>query len=89
MKTIWKFQFEIADVIEIDMPKVIEILHFEIQGDVPCIWAIVNPVIPLKPKQFRLFGTGHPIREDNLKYIGTSMHRGGELVWHLFEVKEE
>lgn len=61
----------------------------EVQDGSPYIWACVNPSAKSEPRQFRLYGTGHPIEEDCLlKFIGTFQLFGGRLVYHLFEEVE-
>lgn len=88
MKEIWKYKVELVDYPEITMKKDAEILHFDSQAENPCLWCLVEPSKSNEKKKFRLAGTGHPIKEDNLKYIGTCQLRGGGLIFHLFELLE-
>ena len=86
MKTIWKFGFDIEDQITIKMPKGAEILSVQTQNGGPQLWALVDDAaIPSEPRRFELYGTGHPFREGEQKFIGTFQLHGGSLVFHLFE----
>lgn len=86
MRTIWKYPIVAQDYFEIEMPKDAEVLCVQLQHDTPCIWALVDPEKKRETKRFRLAGTGHLIKEENLKYIGTFQLYEGELVFHLFEL---
>ncbi len=88
MKTIWKYEFEISDNIIIRMPADAEILCVQMQNDIPCIWAKVNPEKSLINRKFKMYGTGHPITEKIgffEKYIGTIQKFNGKLIFHIFE----
>jgi hypothetical protein len=85
---VWKFPIEYNDKIEVEMPAGASLLHAAEQGGVPCIWALVDPSVDKEIRKFRLAGTGHPINihVDKLVHVGTFLIRGGQLVFHLFEV---
>jgi hypothetical protein len=73
-------------IFEHDMPEDAEILCFQVQQDVPCIWARVDVDAPTVPRKFALVGTGHVAPSlGQAKYIGTCQMYDGTLVWHLFE----
>jgi hypothetical protein len=83
--TIWKFLFSIQDEFELEMPDTPFPLTVQLQDDVPCMWAIVNPNAPKAKKRFRVYGTGHPIGElSGQHYIGTIQQNG--FVWHIFSL---
>ena len=85
MKTIWKFQLSIEDIVSLEMPKGARVLHFGTQGLNPVLWVLVDPSATVESRRFRIVGTGHEINdEDTLSYIGTVMCLQG-LVFHLFE----
>lgn len=89
MKRIYKYHVRIDDVQTIDLPQGAQVLSVQVQDGIPYIWACVNPSAKSEPRQFRLYGTGHPIEEDCLlKFIGTFQIFGGRLVYHLFEEVE-
>ena len=85
MRTIWKYNFEITDVLAIEMPRGAEIIHIDTQSDVPSLWALVDPEAGKEGRRFRIFGTGHPIDSSTLSYLGTFQTNGGQLVFHVFE----
>jgi hypothetical protein len=82
-KVIWKYPVELRERQSIPMPEGAEILRFDAQGEQPMLWALVDPQKPPEPRHLRLAGTGHPISENGLKYIGSCFQ--GPFVWHLFE----
>ena len=89
MKTIWKYCVQVEDRFEVQMPKGAEVITVQMQGDVPCIWALVDPAQEMEPRRFRLAGTGHSL-PDNINlfgYLGT--FQPGALVFHLFEILPE
>lgn len=81
MNAIWKFPLT-SEETEIEAP-IEQFLTVQIQNDVPCIWAIVNPDrIPRKFKVMVL-GTGWEYQKiDPSKYIGTFQSEGH--AWHCF-----
>ena len=87
-KTIWKYDVPMEDYFEIDMPKDAQILTVQTQNGEPKLWALVNlDITILEKRKFRHSGTGHPITDDNMDYIGTYQLHGGGLIFHVFEVK--
>ena len=90
MNTVYKYQIEIDDYFELDLPKNAIILKADIQFNKPVLWALIDPKEDKKEKRvFRFAGTGHPIKEDieKLKYINTFQVQGGMSIFHIFEIK--
>ena len=99
MKTIWKFEFEVDDDIEIEMPEYAQVLHVDVQfqrdpnarvgepaiHEVPCIWARVDTERPMVKRRFLLAGTGHPLPDASLEHLGSFKMAQDRLVFHLFE----
>lgn len=83
---IFKYPVELFEC-EIEIPNNVRILSFQLQNDVPTIWALVNENEEKIKRHFRFFGTGEYLPEDILKnvYIGTVIIKG--YVWHLWEGK--
>jgi hypothetical protein len=79
-----------VDEFKLELPVGAKILSIKEQRGVACVWALVeiDPEIPNEVRRFRLAGTGHPILvdPDELKFVGSVLLRGGDLVFHLFEV---
>ena len=69
------------------MPQGAEILTVQTQGQIPCLWALVDPEAPTELRIIELYGTGDPFHEGSKprKYIGTCQIKGGESVFHVFE----
>lgn len=86
MRTIWKYECIIDDNFDIEMPSGAKILTFQEQYGKLCIWCLVNPDMPKESRKFRLAGTGHPIEEKDIEYIGTVRLAKDTLILHLFEV---
>lgn len=86
MKTIYKYKIGPEGLrFRIDMPQSAQILTLKMQGDDPCIWALVDTERAPEPRFFTIYGTGHPMPEDSGQYVGTFLIEGGILVFHLFE----
>lgn len=88
MATIWKFRLHPADVQAVEMPFESEILCCDVQAGQMYLWAKVNPENPIRPRQIAIYGTGHPMANCDLKYIGTVQLEKGSLVFHVFERPE-
>jgi hypothetical protein len=83
-KKVFKYSFEINDVITLDLPKDSEILSAQIQNGIPCMWVLVEEKAPLKKRTFKLFNTGVQIKEPGmLDYVATIQN--GAIVFHIFE----
>lgn len=86
-KTIWKFELEPFG--EVLMPVGSEILHVAAQGDTACLWALVDPAAEKEPRGFIVAGTGHPLPDMAMEYVGTFHLYGGALVFHVFELEKD
>lgn len=86
-KSIWKFPFPIEDEFVLEMPRYAKILHVQMQGNAPCIWALVDVDAPKVKRKFALRGTGHPCEDlGAAEFIGTFFaFTDGSLVFHLFD----
>ena len=86
MKAIWKFEVPIEYKFSLSMPRGAEIIAFQTQRYMACIWAIVTTEEEkLEERKFVIYGTGHELRPNPGRYIGTIQNGG--YVWHLFEIK--
>jgi len=83
--TIWKYITH-DTATSFDMPDGARILHAGEQHGQICVWALVDPSAPLKPRVIKVVGTGWLFTESNLTYIGTVTLEDGALVFHVFEV---
>ncbi len=82
---IYKYPFHVGYSQNIAMPFGYRVLAVQMQGDLPCLWAMVNPEKPSHDVEIRVFGTGHPLPDGigDACYLGTFQH--GVFVWHVFE----
>ncbi len=89
MKTTHKFPLAVADLQKVGMPKDSTILTVQIQRGIPCLWALVDTNKAGEERFIRIIGTGHPVPEDILRYIGTFQLQEGNFIGHVFEAKRE
>ena len=86
MKSIYKYTLLTTDETILDLPLNSEILSVKEQfGDI-CIWVKVDlGESTLESRKFVIYGTGHKIDKDNLKFIDTVVLFNGSFVLHVFE----
>ena len=87
MKTIWKYALKIDTyTTTLQIPAGAELLHVAAQNDVPCLWFLLDPNMPLRDRHFNVCGTGW---EKIPEYISKTDYAGtvliGPYVWHIFE----
>lgn len=82
---VWKFEFPVADTVEIKMPKGARILSVGTQRERHiCLWALVDTSAPDVARTLYVRGTGHEVVPKIAQhYLGTVMD--GQFVWHVFE----
>ena len=85
MQTIYKYPLQLTDEQEIHMPKGAKILTIQTQKGYPCLWVQVDDKQPQTPRTIITRGTGHPIPDSTLLYLGTYQLDGGALIFHVFE----
>lgn len=92
-KKIWKFPLEVVDTQRIKMPVGAKILTVKAQraqpgllglGEIPYLWAMVDPTAEMTERKVRIIGTGHPIGCDPGEYIDSFFLADGALVFHVF-----
>lgn len=87
MKAIWKYQLQrITDEFAFEMPEGSIGLKVMWQGDMACLWMLVDPDNPKVYTKFFIFGTGHhTIPETGVRYIDSFQQMNGQFIWHLFQ----
>ena len=85
LRTVWKFQARVSDLVSIAMPLGAEILH--VAGDGPdrlVFWALVNTTAPADMRSFHVVGTGNwcPMVGPHVATVVAP-----PFVWHIFEVR--
>lgn len=88
MKTVWKHQLVFTDLQSFDVPKGAKPLCIKSQKGIYTLWFLCDPdEKEVETMTIRVAGTGHPIEEEVISYIGTIIEFDGDLVWHFFWVK--
>lgn len=88
MITIWKFKLTEEKKQRVQMPRGAKILSAQSQRNDLCLWAMVDSTQPVVERTIICFGTGDEIKNDQLRYIGTTIFNDGYFVVHVFEVIE-
>ena len=86
MKSIWKYELKLQPEQRIEMPFEAKILTVQVQYDIPCLWALVDPDLYKVLRDICIIGTGHQFDDRGTgEYIGTFQRADGSLIWHVFE----
>lgn len=83
-RTIWKYVLEPILQQEVALPQAASILSAGFQDGVFVLWAIVEPAAQLERRTILIIGTGSPMPERILRFIGT-VQEASDTVWHIFE----
>jgi hypothetical protein len=86
-KQIWKYELQIKNLQEIEMPIGAEILTVQVQDNLPVLWALVDVQAEKERRVIEVLGTGNNIHYGmgaSRKYISTFQTIGG-FVGHVFE----
>lgn len=87
MYSIWKFNVSPGSFTAL-MPENSKVLSVQTQGGVPVMWCLVDTEEEKLLRQFITYGTGHEIKNpENQEFIGTFQIDGGNLIFHLFEIR--
>ncbi len=85
MRVVWKFPITLDEDQKIAMPKRSRVLCVQMQGVVPCIWAVCESLASYESVTVKVVGTGHEIEaEEAWSYLGTVQQGGGAYIWHVF-----
>lgn len=93
-QVVWKYKFELDDIVKIRVPKGAQPLHVEEQGYDLCVWVKCDTETEESEDLIlRIAGTGHPLavkRDEKfydprfMGYINTFFTYKGALVFHAF-----
>lgn len=90
MKRIFKYTLQITDFQKISVPKDSTILTVQMQREIPCLWVLVDTEKEYEDRFIRIIGTGNPVPEGIIRYIGTFQTlEDNWFVGHVFEVEGE
>lgn len=67
------------------LPARAKLLSVAFQGNELFLWAQVDTDRPNVERSIHVYGTGHELMDDDLKYIGTAHLDPIGLVFHVFE----
>jgi len=89
LKKIWKFPLKLTDEQEVNLPAGAEILAMQMQGEVLCMWVLVDEQVEKTKnlKTIRIIGTGYPDDVSKSEYFTTFQIPKIGIVLHVF-VKE-
>lgn len=83
MRTVWKFEIDVADRVVEQLPAGAEVIHVEASEHAGMwLWAIVDTEAPREQRVFAVRGTGQELGEVGAHIATVST---GLFVWHLFE----
>ena len=89
-QSIWKYELDIKDRVEVMMPVRSRVLSVGNQRETLCLWAIVEPGGAMVKRTFMIKGTGHPYdfrdTAHPAEFLGTVLMHEGALVWHVFDI---
>jgi hypothetical protein len=95
MITIWKFDLDVNDSVDVEMPQGAMLLAAGTQNprdpSVIQVWAMIDDTEPTVAHRFLIAGTGHDLSGPewpNARYLGTVLASNGALVWHVFDAGE-
>lgn len=83
-KRIFKYPLEIKDRQNLMVPGGVSArpVHVGAQAGVLCVWILVDTTLPIGAFPISVVGTGHPIGDDGIYYIGSAQMP--PFVWHVF-----
>lgn len=84
MKSIYKYPLDGIHVTKVKMPTGANVVKFDNQNGLYCLWAIVDTDKPMEERYFTIVGTGWELDGDEC-YVGSIQQ--GAFVWHCLEVK--
>lgn len=86
MNKVFKYPLQITGTQKILMPTYSKILCVQNQYDIPTLYVQVSSYFDHEEDiTIIIVGTGHPIPELELEYIGTVVTQKGMLVWHVYK----
>lgn len=69
----------------IPMPAGALLLTIQLQGGMPCLWALIDTERELVKRHLTIVGTGWEMQPQPGRYVGTFQTEGGRFVWHVFD----
>lgn len=85
MMSIWKWACPVADEFFASIPESAKCVHVEAQDGSGCMWWLVDTGSQPIERTFMTVGTGHPVPDIPLEYLGSYQLQDGRFVAHVFE----
>lgn len=85
MKRIFKYEIELREHQKALLPDGARFLSCQLQRDVICLWAVVDPGARHIERTIHIVGTGHEVPDLDLIHLGTVQQ--SPYVWHVFIVR--
>lgn len=89
-RVIWKYQLEVTDVQDLEIPIGSILLSVQTQNEIPCLWALIyNTEAEKEIIRLRTMGTGNPINDEDFDprdFLGTYQLKNGAFIGHVFQV---
>lgn len=83
MITVYKYPLTISSQQEISIYSQHKILSVGEQNEILCMWAQVDTDNEIVNLPILIFGTGHPMPDKNMNFVGSVLTARG-FVWHIF-----
>jgi hypothetical protein len=83
---IFKYPLKIIDEQVLELPIGAKILALKSQGELPFLWATVEPEAKTEKRTFMTYGTGHPLPADMSMHCYIDTYIVPNLVFHVFEL---
>jgi hypothetical protein len=83
---ILKWTLTVTDLQTLHIHKGAKLLKVQAQDGIPQLWALVDEMEPIVPRNFATYGTGNLIHDGPGEYVGTYGIHGGYLIFHVFEL---
>ena len=92
MRSIYKYQIDFHQVgngqFSLRLPVGAEILSCQVQYDQPVIWAMIDLSQPQEDRPLAFWPTGMAIPFDGyMRHVDSIQMYGGDLVFHLFDLR--
>jgi len=84
MITIWKYQLKVEDTQWLEVPRDAKYLSVDVQNGVPCLWVQVDTDAAKDSVLIVTHGTGHPMKKNNMRFLGSYQLQDGSFVGHVF-----
>jgi hypothetical protein len=82
---VWKYPLKVEDKQWVELPRGAKILSVDVQNGTPCLWAQVDTEAVTDRILIVTHGTGHPMKSNNMQFIGTYQLEGGSFIGHVFK----